>query len=198
MAMLACGGRGRLALPAVVVAVALMGCENRPPEPAATLPDDWADTVLKTPEDAARNVLTYLQAELRARARHDEQTVRACAEKLRALAAVKTIEQTLARLPQFKTLVGDDAVQGYVDNWGATIAYYAEGLHLEQMRRAAQSNAKVAVIVPASAPDDDALIQVTCVNEGDQLWRIARIEFVVEPPAAAPTSQAALQPASQP
>jgi len=191
-------GPGCLALPVIVVAVALMGCESRPPEPAAALPDDWAYTVLKTPEDAVRNLLTCLQADLHARARGDEQTVRNCDAKLRTLAAANTIEQTIARLPQFETLVGEDAVQGYLDNWGATIAHYADGLHLDQMRRASESRTKVAIIVPASAPDDEALIQVTCVDQGDRLWRVSRIEFVVEPVAVTTTSQTAAPPASQP
>ncbi|MFQ5806073.1 MAG: hypothetical protein ACE5I3_06455 [Phycisphaerae bacterium] len=175
-----------------------LGCENQPARPLAVPAGVAPEVVLKTPEDAARSALTCLQADLRAIRNRDEQAAKACLEKLRRVAAVTTIEQTLARMPQFKTIVGDDAIKGFINNWGATIAYYAAGLQLEQMRRVSESASRVGVVVPASGPEDDALIQVTCVRGADDLWRVSRIEFVVETPTARPARPPATQPASQP
>lgn len=184
----------------LVVAASAMfvGCDGEPAQPRLPPPGEVPEVVLKTPEEAARSVLACLQTELRARAHHDGQVASACLEKLRTAVAVKTLEQTLARMPQFKVVVGDDLVEGYVHNWGAAIAYYAEQLHFEQMRRASESASRAAVVVPASGPEDDALIQVTCVRGNDKLWRVSRIEFVAQAPSAPPASQPGSQPASGP
>ena len=194
--MLGSCGRGCLILLLMAMAAAaLVGCESRPGEPALPPgPGELPAIVLETPEDAARSVLTYLQADLQAVARRDRQAERECFEKLRAVASVTTIERSFAGLPQFKAVIGDDLVDGYLSNWGATVAYYAEGFHFDRMRRASQTPSKVAVVVPASGLDDDALIQVTCVREDDNQWRVSRIEFVVE----SPTARSVSQPASQP
>lgn len=186
-------GHRHLMLLLVGTTTALVGCggqPDRPDVPYVPYPDEVPPVVLDTPEDAARSALACVQTELRALAHGGyEQIASACRDRLRTLVAVKTIEQMLARVPQFKGVLGDDQIRGYVDNWEAALAYYAEGLQFSQLRRAGGSRSKAIVIVPASGPEDDALIQVTCVREDDNLWRVARIEFVAKPPATGPASQ---------
>jgi hypothetical protein len=188
--MLGLCGRGSLIVLMVMAATALIGCEGRPAEPRLPpKPGPLPEVVLETPEDAARTALEYLRADLRAVAHRDGQIEEACIERLRTIAAVAAIEQELARWPQFKAVLGDDPIEGYIDNWAAAIAYYAEGFHFDQMRRDFETPSKVAVVVPASGPEDDALIQVTCIREDDGPCRVSRIEFVVEAPTTRPASQ---------
>ena len=189
--------RACLLLPLVAVA-ALVGCENKPAESGSATSRNLPQITLTTPEDAARTALSFLRADLRATARHDEETAEACLEQMRTVVSTKALEEVFARLPRFKVLVGGDVVKGCVNNWAAVIAYYAEGLHFEQMRRVSETRAKVAVVVPASGPEDQALIQVTCVRDDDSLWRVLRVEFVVEAPATRPAPPPPTQPAHQP
>jgi predicted small lipoprotein YifL len=189
--------RGFAAMLVATVALTLAGCEK--PAPTVLPPPDAVPEVnLDTPEDAARSALTLLRSELRAIAQQNEQAADDCLAKLRTLVAVQTIDQRLARLPQFKVVVGGDVIEGYLENWAAAVAYYTEGLHLEQMRRGAQSSTRAAVVVPASGPEDQALIQITCIREDDGLWRVSRMDFVTAFPASQPASQATSQAASQP
>jgi hypothetical protein len=178
---------------AVAVVTVLFGCERKLSEQDAP-PCDLPETALATPEETARTVLGCIQADLRAVARDDKTAIEACLEKLQTVASARTIRQEFARLPQFKALVGDELIKGIVSNWAAALAYYADGLHLKQMRRVSESDSKVVLVVPASGPDDKTLIQITCVHEDDGLWRVARIEFVPAIPASQPTSQPTTQP----
>jgi hypothetical protein len=182
-----------LLLLAAAVVTLSFGCERKPSEEAAP-PCDLPETALATPEETARTVLGCIQADLRAVARDDKTAVEACLAKLQTVASARTIRQEFARLPQFKVLVGDELIKGIVSNWAAALAYYADGLHLKQMRRVSESDSKVVLVVPASGPDDKTLIQITCVHEDDGLWRVARIEFVPAIPASQPTSQPTTQP----
>jgi hypothetical protein len=173
---------------------ALVGCEGKPAQPALPpKPGELPEVVLKTPEDAARSALVYLRADLRAVAHRDRQTEEKCLERLRTIAALAAIEQEFAKQPQLKGVVGEPPVEGYITNWAAAIAYYAEGFHFDQMRRSSETPAEVAVVVPASGPEDDALIQVSCIREDDGPWRVSRIEFIVEPAITRPASQPASQ-----
>jgi hypothetical protein len=191
-------GRKRLGL-LLVTAVGLIGCQPRSEVSAPVAAGELPAVVLDTPENTARSALLSLRAHLRAIARQDEPATRECLAQMRTLAAEASIKRTLARRPRFSVLVGNDPIEGYIDNWGAAIAYYAgvsggdDSFHFERMHRISQTPTRVAVGVPASGPDDDALIQVTCVREDDGLWRVSRIEFVVETtstrPAAPPASQ---------
>lgn len=191
--------RGRLGL-LLAVAVGLIGCEPGSEVPAPTAAGELPAVVLDTPEDTARSTLLRLQAHLRAIARQDEAATRECLAQMRTLVAAASIKRTLARRPRFSVLVGDDPIEGYIDNWGAAIAYYAgvsggdDSFHFERMHRISETPARVAVGVPASGPDDDALIQVTCVREDDGLWRVSRIEFAVETTSTRPASPPASQP----
>jgi hypothetical protein len=182
-------------LPLLVTLAALFGCEGRPAERVLPpVPGELPEVVLQTPEDATRSVLTCLQADLRAVAHHDKPAQTECLEKLRTVAADTAIQQEFAKWPQFKAVAADDLIEGYINNWAAAIAYYGEGFHFGRMRRASETPSGVAVVVPASGPEDEALIQVTCVREDGGLWRVSRIEFVVESPTARPASQPGSQP----
>jgi hypothetical protein len=175
---------------------ALVGCENNPPSSALRPPPELPVVALDTPENAARSALLGLQAQLRAIANNDPQAAQEALNQLRSLVAVEAVQRMLNRMPQFKTLFGDDLIEGYINNWGATIAYYAEGFHFDRMRRGFVAASKVAVLVPASGRDDTALIQVTCLRQDDGTWRVSRIEFVTLGTTSAP--QPATQPASEP
>lgn len=183
----------------VPVLAALTGCERQPVAvPTLPPPGPVPAVKLDTPEDAARTALTCIQTELRAVAHEDEQTAEQCREQLVRVAAARTIEQTFAKMPQFKMVVGDEMLEGYVANWGSTISYYAQDLHFDRMRRGAAAESQVLVLVPASGAEDDALIQLTCVRETENTWRISRIEFATEPVATQPAPTTAPAPARQP
>ncbi len=186
--------RQRVLLLTLTVAVTLVGCEDNPSGSTPRPPPELPLVVLDTPENAARGALTYLQAELRAVANGNEQTAEEALEQLRSLVAVESIEKKLNRMPRFKTLLGDDQIKGYIHNWGSAIAYYAEGFHFDRMRRASEAPSKVAVIVPASGKEDDALIQVTCLRQDDDTWHVSRIEFVAENATSTPASRPASEP----
>lgn len=189
--------QGLLLLIATTMAL-LVGCERKPPAPAPVALASMPAIVLNTPEDTTRSVLLCLQARLRAVARHDERSAELHLEQLQKLAATTMIEEAFARMPPLKAVVGDDLIEGLVNMWGAAIAYYADGLQLERVRRTSTAPSKVSVVVPASGPDDDALIQVTCVREDDDRWRVSRIEFVAETPTSQPVPPPVSQPASPP
>jgi hypothetical protein len=178
----------------VAAAIVLPGCGQSPsrtaPRPAPELPA----VTLDTPENAARSALLCLQAELRASANHDEKTAAAALERLEAIVATDETKAALSRVPQFETLLGEDLIDGYIHNWGSTIAYYAEGLQLERMRRVTHTSGKVAVVVPATGPEDDALIQVTCVRGDGDGWHVSRIEFITKNTTSAPAPPLASEP----
>ena len=180
----------------ILVIAALVGCENNPPGSALRPPPELPQVILDTPENTARSALLGLQAELRAVANNDPQAAQEALEQLRSLVAIKAVERMLNRMPQFKTLFGDDLIEGYINSWGATIAYYAEGFHFDRMRRGFVAPSKVAVLVPAAGPEDAALIQVTCLRQDDGTWRVSRIEFVTLGATSAPPP--VTQPASEP
>ena len=186
--------RNGLIFSILAAAAVISGCDNAPPGSASRPAPELPPITLDTPENAARTVLVCLRAELRAVANCDEQTAEASVEQLRSMVATEAIEKVLSRVPQFEGLLGEDLVKGYIRNWGSTIAYYAEGFHLDRMRRAVDTPAKVSVVVPATGPEDDALIQVTCVPGSNDGWRIMRVEFITETATSATTSQPASEP----
>jgi hypothetical protein len=190
--------RNGLLVSILVVGTALSGCDNSRTESASRPAPELPAVALDTPENAARLVLTYLQAELRAVANGDQELAQAALAQLRSMVAAEVIANRLKRMPQFKGLLGDDLVEGYIRNWGSTIAYYAEGFRFERMRRVADTPAQVSLVVPASGSADDALIQVTCLRQDDGTWRVSRIEFGSETTTSTPATQPASPPASEP
>ncbi len=184
----------RTTLSILVLGAVLSGCDNSRTKSASRPAPELPAVALDTPEAAARCVLTGLQAELRAVASGDQELAQAALEQLRSMVAAEAIEKRLNRMPQFEGLLGADLIAGYIRNWGSTIAYYAEGFRFERMRRVTDTPAKVSLVVPASGPADDALIQVTCLRQDDGTWRVSRIEFVGETTTTAPVSQPAPEP----
>lgn len=154
--------------------------------------------ILDTPENAARSVLLCLQAELRAAANRDSQVAEACLEQMLSMVAAENIEKVLRRMPQFTAFLGGDLIEEYVRNWGSAVAYYAEGFRFEDMRCSVNSPARVAVVVPAAGPEDEALIQVTCLRRDDGTWRVSRVEFTTDSAASTPVPPPTTQPASEP
>jgi len=174
------------------------GCGKAPRPAAAASAPAMPAVSLDTPADAARSLLECLRGELDAVARNDQAAQAQYLETLRTLAAAESIKQRMADLPHFKLMLGDDLVAGVIHNWGAMLAYYADGLRLDQLRQTSVGRTAATVIVPASGPADEALLQITCVREGDGPWRVRRLDFVTEMPKTGPTSAPATAPASQP
>lgn len=197
-----------LMLPAV--AAGLVGCEGRPN--ASPPPPELIPTVqLETPEDAARSALRCIQAELRAVAERNEPLAQACHDQLCTAVASSAVSPALRQTLRLRGLTDSEQVRQLADHWVAALNYYAEGFRLEQARRAGPPHAGedrltelgyagragtlAEVLVPASGPDDDALIRLTCVREADGRWRIARIDFA-GPSATTQQPAQASQPAS--
>lgn len=188
-----------LILSLVAAGAALPACDNSQP-PSASLPAPRPPAVaLDTPEQAARSVLTGLQAELHAVAHDDQESSAAALKELRSIVDAEAIQRRLARAPRFGGLLGGkDQVEGYIQNWGSMIAYYAEGFRFERMRRVADTSATARLVVPASGPEDDALIEVTCLRQDDATWRVSRIEFGSPTTSSTPATQPLSPPPSEP
>jgi|GEM_PF-3506100 len=184
------------ALGALMIVVG--ACERQPPALVQLPPGEAPVIDLAAPENAAKTALLSLQAELRAVANEDEETSRTAFDQLRYLIDDESVFEMLNRTPRYKALLGEDLIKGLIENWGSAIAYYAEGLHLDQMRRLSESASKVLVVVPASGAHDDALIQVTCVFSDDDSWHVSRIEFVRPDDVIEPAAPAGSQPTSTP
>ena len=172
----------------------LAGCQRNttglPELPPAEIPP----LMPGTPEDSTQTVLLTLQADLRAAAAGDEATRKKALDQLRYMSAEQELMQGLNRMPQYEALLGKDLIGGFIDNWAAIVSYYAEGFHFDRMHRVFDATAhmndkqrEVRVVVPASSPGDEALIQVDCVyDEGTDRWLVMRIGFLAKdtPPAA--------------
>lgn len=194
-------GFRRIGCGLLLVLVAWGGC-RRVAAPSSQ-PVAGPEIVLTAPEAAARSLLDGLRAELAAVARGDHA---AAAQQRRRLA-----EQVLARtdiLARYKALPGhvaqDDAqmLDTLLKSWGATIAYYADGLALDQMRLAAAGaeGHKAVVDVPARVRDDRVVLRMQCVRGADELWHVGAVEFApaqrpsTAPAATVPATQAAREP----
>jgi hypothetical protein len=137
--------------------------------------------VLDTPEDAARALLQLLHGHLQAIAHGD----RKLADRYRDRVArdVAARDDILAR---YRSVAGrfaqeeSRALAGLIENWAAIIAYYADGLELDRMKRGAASleAGRAVVDVPARGPEDRAVIRVACLRDKQAQWRATGIELV--------------------
>ena len=161
------------------------GCGSSPATLTERPPANVPPVLWGTPEDAAQTVLLTLQTQLRAAAHHDAETGKKALAQMHYLVAKEDLMRGLKRMPQYKALLGEDLIEGLVDNWAATISYYAEGFRFDQMQRDFESSAmingtptEVHVVVPAQGANDEARIQVNCLYEesGDR-WLVARVGF---------------------
>lgn len=191
--------RRALGVPALgALLILFAGCRPSASASSAALPP----VDQSTPEAVTRSALETIRAELKAVAAHDRAAAERAREQLARLAAAREILKSLEGSPRFKTALGDKPLRGYTDLWGATIAYYADGLALDAARRAKSSDdgKSVVVHVPAEAGDSRAVISVSCVLGDDGGWRVRQIVFAGAPTAssgpAASTSQS--RPASMP
>lgn len=184
-------------------AAIVAGCER----PAASSRNSGAQSApteqavrLDSPQQTAHTLLTLLREELRAIRRGDRDAQRRCHQQLEQVADRDSIQRRFARTPQVKMLLGEDVVAGVIGQWGATIAYYAEGLELEALQETAAS-------APSTHPapgreqevrvrgrgkaGEPAWIRVRCVQGTDGLWRVTHMDFAGRRAAAG--SQAATQ-----
>jgi hypothetical protein len=180
---LAVAPRLALALFAVGGALALFLPACRP-APQAAEPD--VELRQDSPEQVAVSALRAIQAALRAQHHGEPEQARRFQAQLRSIAAERDIIARFERAPQYRMLLGnDEVIPGVIKNWIAAIAYYAEGIDFSQVTTARavgspdESSQPVLVRVHARGRDDDAWIQVRCVQGDDQLWRVSLITFHV-------------------
>ncbi|MBW7907222.1 MAG: hypothetical protein LC135_04010 [Phycisphaerae bacterium] len=179
-----------------LLALLLTACR---PAPQAAEPD--VELRQDSPEQVAFSALRAIQAALRAQHRGEPEQARRFHAQLRSIAAERDIVARFERAPQYRMLLGnDEVVPGVIKNWIAAIAYYAEGVDFSQVTTARavgspdESSEPVLVRVHARGRDDDAWIQVRCVQGDDQRWRVSLITFHVPKGA----DDASLSPASRP
>jgi hypothetical protein len=150
---------------------------------------------LDTPQLAAHALLTLLREELRAIRRGDREEQHRCRRQLERVADRDSIQQRFARTPQVKMLLGENVVTGVIGQWGATIAYYAEGLELGPLE---QTAASAPATQPAAGPKqvvrvrgrglngEPAWIRVHCLQGEDGLWRVTHVDFAFRQAPAGP------------
>jgi hypothetical protein len=167
-------------------------CERVAPPPADSLPTTQPISTV-TPEDATRSLLGLLRAQLQAAARNDRTTV----AKLRQLTLDKLIltDDILARLGSAAGVSEKERAQvldTLVTSWAATLAYYADGLALDQIQMHPTGPAahETAVDVPARGRDDATVVRVFCRRGKDNEWRVTGLDFA-PPPTTAPSSSPA-------
>lgn len=176
------------------------GC--RPAQPGAAAPVRASDIMvaLSTPQEATRSALSLIQAELRARRAGDKAEAERIRARMREVASAKGIEDRFSANPKFRGVVGDDPVVSLADTWGATVAYYAEGIDFSTLRldpRLAPGEAKRAdVLLQARGKDDSANIRVQCHRDPDGLWRILQVSFDAPAASSAPATAPAARPAA--
>ncbi|MEW6197580.1 MAG: hypothetical protein AB1601_02780 [Planctomycetota bacterium] len=147
----------------------------------------------QTAPEAARHLLQFLQAHLQAVA-HGRNDL---AARFRDRAARELVARD-DLLSRYRAVAGrfavpdEEALRRIVESWAAVIAYYADGLALDDLRPGPISGdlARTVVDVPAGGPGDDVLIRLACLRGEDDRWRVAGIEFVppASPPATAPAA----------
>lgn len=188
---------------AVAFGLFAAGCQRNDSSSASPAEAPSADSavVLGTPEHATGSLLHFLGAHLRAIADGDK----AAAARYRDQVVwhIAARDEIVARHRKVRGGRAKDEIgvlRRCVENWAAILAYYADGLALDQMRleEGARRALQVVVLVPARGGDDQAVIRVTCLLGGDGKWRVRAIDFA-DAASAAPRPEAAQpSPASGP
>lgn len=185
----------------VAVAGALtLGC--RPPRttvpPATEAPPLSTAVQRATPQEAARTLLLLLRTEAQALARHDVEAAAAVRDQVAWY--VVTREDIAARMPHGMGARGRDPVvlvARCVENWSAEVAYYADGLGLDQVRvEVPEREGYATVRVPARAGDSLAVLRISCVRGADGHWRVRGLQFAER--ATLPSVVLATQPVTRP
>ncbi len=173
----------------VAVFVLPLACQRAAPVPTSA-PAPSVST--KTPEDAARSLLTLLRAQLHAAAREDRPAVARLRQlALDQLVARAELEPHVTGAAQMTAAERTELFNKLVDTWAAAIAYYADGLALDQLKAVGPvaPSRTANVVVPARGPDDTALLHVRCQRGASDEWRILGLELVpARAPASAPTT----------
>lgn len=128
---------------------------------------------------ATRSALQLVQVYLRAVELRRPTLARQCIDNLIDLADAASIERAAGRHKQIRAFVGDDLVRGFVENWCASLAYYAEGFRLDEMTGVytAPDESAARVHVRASAKGRENRVRADCVRLPDGRWAIARLEL---------------------
>lgn len=167
----------------VVACLVAQGCRQpRPPDVAGASDLSGLPPLrLSSPVDAARTLLVYLQAEQRAIRSARPDLAARVRQALRGVVAEERVRSRSASALRAYMPETRDVLDAVLQNWSATIAYYAEGLELDALSPAPGSDEGQVrfVFAPASRGSNRVAIRIECLREGD-LWRIAGVEL--EPP----------------
>ncbi len=183
------GGRATVWGALLLAPLALGACQRA--TPAATSAPALAIST-KTPEDAARSLLGLLRAQLQAAARQERAVVAQLRQTaLDHLVAREDILRHVSGAERLSEQEQSELFHKLVDSWAAAIAYYADGLALDQLKAlGATAGTRAAdLVLPARGPDDTALLHVYCQRTPGNEWRVAGLELVPSrTPATAPAT----------
>jgi hypothetical protein len=164
------------------------GLETQPAPPAG----EPIPLILKTPEDAARTVLTCLRAIRAASLRGDRAAVAWYREQLRPMAARDVILKRYQAIRHTSREDPEVIFDRFLQGWSAILAYYLDGMQLDRLTVASAAGATQAdVHVPAVSDRGEVLIRLECSRDPDRLWRVARIDFARPTTAATSSSTTA-------
>lgn len=193
------------AICAGVVVIVALGCRRETPATqGATTDSDWTPPITvdaplsqRTAAETTQHLLRFLQAHLQAIAHgRDDLAARFRDRAARELVARNDL------LPRYRAAAGrfaapdEEALRRIVEGWAAVIAYYADGLDLDDLRPGPVSGdlLRTVIDVPAHGARGSTLIRVACLQGEDDRWRVLGIEFV--PPALPPATAPAAFPGS--
>jgi len=174
------GPAPRLAFVAAALTVGALLASCAEPQTASAAPSavEPPPIDLISPQAAATTVLGILRAERSAVARHDQPGAERCGELLLSAAATEVIRSEVEKQPHYRPLLGKDLVRGYTHYWGATVAYYLDGLNLSGAQVSPAAPDRAAVLIPATGRDGrPATLRIECYHDSQHTWRVARIEF---------------------
>lgn len=176
----------------------ITGCERSDSSSAAQAPAADPAVLLDTPENATRSLFHFLRAQLRALAEDDKAAARHRDQVVWHIAARDEIVARYRKVRGGRVKDEIAVLRRCVENWAAVIAYYADGLGLDQMRldEGAKHGLRAVVLVPARGRDDQAVIRVTCLLGEEDKWRVRAINFAE--PATAGLPPAPTQPIPTP
>ena len=165
--------------------VALIGACGQ--EPAPTTPATELTLEQDTPEHAVASALRCVRHVLDAATAGDKPLARAYRNTLRGVASELEIEKAIARSPRVAIMLGNDPIDGYLDNWCSALSYYANDIDERQLTRVSETPTRVVLRGAASEARNRQPIEFVCVTGADSRWHLAHIEFVAAASQPAPT-----------
>ncbi len=164
------------------------GCQ--PIETRSAPPVDPA-VVLNTPADAARSLMHFLVADLRAAARHESTAMAAARDQVVwHIAAREDILQRYQRALGARAKDEIQVLNDCVESWASIIAYYVDGLGLDRLQEepAVEDAHRAVVRIPARGRGDQAVIRISCLQGSDGKWHVRTLDLAEPTAASMPAS----------